>query len=90
VHREDGGVLVVPGRYPMHDLVDIGVELDEGNDATVAGFVLHAAGRFPGVGDTIDADGWRIEVRRIEDHAITELALTPVGQPNEAVEVAPN
>lgn len=83
VRREDGGVIVLPGRYPVHDLPDIGVEFDEGNYATVAGFVLDAAGSFPDVGDIFDVNGWRIEVRGIDRHAITEVALTPSARPHD-------
>ncbi len=78
VHPEDGGVLVIPGRYPIHDLPDIGVQLAEGDYATIAGFVLDTAGTFPAVGDCFDADGWRIEVRSVEQHAITEVAITRI------------
>jgi len=52
VQHHPDGTLVVPGRYPIHDLEDIGVELPEGEYSTVAGLVLDRLGHIPtGPGD---------------------------------------
>jgi putative hemolysin len=72
---EPGGIIVLPGRFPIHDLRDIGIDLPEGDYATMAGFVLDALGRLPEQGETIDVDGWRIVVRTMHHHAITEISL---------------
>ena len=48
VRREPDGSLVMPGRFPVHDLVDVGVDdMPEGSYATVAGLVLDLLGRVP-------------------------------------------
>ena len=78
VRREPGGVIVVPGRFPVHDLVDLDVELPPGDYATIAGLVLEELARFPEEGDGVDVAGWRIDVRSIVRHSITEVALTPL------------
>ena len=74
-HNADG-TLTLPGRFPVHDLEDVGVELPEGPYATVAGLVLERLGRIPEVpGDVVVVDGWTIEVTGVARHTITEVRL---------------
>jgi putative hemolysin len=77
-HEADGSV-VLPGTFPVHDLVDLGVELPdapEGDYTTIAGLVLMVLGRIPEhVGDAIAVSGWRIDVLGVEHHAITTVRL---------------
>ncbi len=71
------GSLLVPGRYPLHDLPDIGVTLPEGQYTTLAGFVLAELQRIPErPGDVVETDAWRVEVTGVSERAITELRLT--------------
>jgi putative hemolysin len=80
VRYEPGGVIVLPGRFPIHDLVDIGVELPEGEYNTVAGLVLDRLGRIPTAGDDITIEGWHLRVRAMRGRAVTELSLTPMSR----------
>jgi len=75
VRHEPGGTLVLPGRFPIHDLPDIGVDLPDGDYATIAGLVLDRLGRIPAVGDALVIDRWRIDVRAMHRHSITEVAI---------------
>ena len=78
VRREDDGVLVVPGRFPIHDLPDIGVALPEGPFTTVAGLVLSELQRIPDApGDVIDLDGWRLVVTGVGANTVTEVRFVP-------------
>jgi putative hemolysin len=79
VRREADGSLVMPGRFPVHDLVDVGVDdMPEGPYATVAGLVLDLLGRVPEVpGDTVVVAGRRIEVLAVDGRAITEVRIGP-------------
>lgn len=78
VQREADGVLVLPGRFPVHDLPDIDVELPEGPYSTIAGLVLHRLGRIPEApGDVIEIDGWEVEVTSVAGRAITGVRLRP-------------
>ncbi|HUF32587.1 MAG TPA: hemolysin family protein [Acidimicrobiales bacterium] len=81
-HLPDG-TMVLAGSFPVHDLVDIGVELDtDGDYTTVAGLILHHLGRIPEApGDIVVVDGWRLEVNGIAHHAITEVTLRAVPAP---------
>jgi putative hemolysin len=76
--KEEGGVLVIAGDYPVHDLPDLGVTLPEGPYATVAGYALSRLGVIPTGGEVVEDDGWRLEVLEVEGRAITRLRLTPL------------
>jgi putative hemolysin len=78
-HRPDGS-LMVPGRFPIHDLIDVGVELPAGDYTTVAGLILDRLGRLPeGPGDVVEEPGWRLTVTATTRQAITEVLLEPIG-----------
>jgi putative hemolysin len=79
VEREADGALVLPGRFPIHDLVDVDVSLPEGDYSTVAGLVLHQLGRIPEQpGDVVVIDGWEATVLAVEERALTKIRLRPV------------
>ena len=76
VRREDSGVLVVPGRFPVHDLPDIGVDLPDGPYTTVAGLVLSELQRIPDApGDAVELHGWRIVVTAVGSNTVTEVRI---------------
>jgi putative hemolysin len=77
IRTEPDGSVVLPGAYPMHDLADLGISLPEGPYTTVAGLALQRFGRVPAVGETVEVDGWRIEVLAVQRRAITRLRLVP-------------
>ncbi|QFZ18184.1 hemolysin family protein [Saccharothrix syringae] len=80
VRNAADGSMVLPGTFPVHDLVDIGVELPdapEGDYATIAGLVLVLLGRIPErPGDRVSVSGWNVEVLAVEHHAITSVRLS--------------
>jgi putative hemolysin len=82
IHRQPDGSLILPGSFPVHDLADLGISLPEGDYATLAGLVLDRMGRIPGKGETVEVDGWRLEVLDMENRAITRVRLVPL--PNAA------
>jgi len=76
VERAEDGSVTVPGSFPFHDLDDIGVVLPEGDYSTVAGIVLDRLGRIPeGPGDSVEVDGWHLEVLAVDKRAITRLCI---------------
>lgn len=83
VAKAEDGSLVLPGTFPIHDLVDVGVELPEapeGNYSTIAGLVLVVLGRIPEKpGDVVRVSGWEIEVLAVAHHAITSMRLRRAG-----------
>jgi putative hemolysin len=75
----DGDVLHVPGDFPAHDLVDLGVTVPAGRYATVAGFVIEQLGHIPqATGITVDAIGHRFEVVTLERNRIVSLRIAPL------------
>jgi putative hemolysin len=79
VQTRPDGALQLPGTFPVHDLVDLGVEIadrPEGDYATIAGLVLTALGRIPTQpGDRVVLAEWTVEVTAVAHHAITEVRL---------------
>jgi putative hemolysin len=78
VRRPHGG-FVLPGRFPVHDLVDLGVDLPAGDYATVAGLLLAYLGRIPKRnGETVQVGRWCLEAVEINGRAITRVEVRPV------------
>ena len=75
------GSLTLPGTFPVHDLVDVGVRMDLSTSSdytTVAGLVLQHLGRVPDApGDVVEVEGWSLEVLAVHRHAITKVRLRP-------------
>lgn len=79
VERRDDGTVVFPGQFPVHDLVDVGIDgIPSGPYATVAGLILDRLGRIPtAAGDVVTVDAWTFEVLAVRRHAITLVAARP-------------
>lgn len=82
VRRPDGS-LDLPGSFPIHDLVDIGVDLPEGDYTTIAGLILDELGRVPDEpGDRVVVGRWEATVLAVADRAITRVRLRRLGAPD--------
>ncbi|HEX5696078.1 MAG TPA: hemolysin family protein, partial [Acidimicrobiia bacterium] len=80
----DDGSVVVPGSFPIHDLVDLDVDLPEGNYTTVAGLVLDVLGRLPqSPGETVEVNGRTLEVAGLEGRVISLVRIHPAVQERE-------
>ena len=74
---------MLPGRFPVHDLEDLGVEVPEGEYTTVAGAVLDRLGHIPDeAGERVELGDWAAQVLSVEGHAITAVRLTPRRTPD--------
>jgi len=80
VTYDDDGTPVLPGRFPVHDLIDFDIDLPLGDYATVAGLVLDHAERFPEVGERLTVDGWEVEVRDVARHMIRQVAVRRIDE----------
>ena len=97
IRYADDGAVVLPGRFPVHDLTDLDIDLPVGDYATVAGLLLEHLGRFPVVGEHVGVEAWNIEIVEMDEHRIVEVAIRPrppVGfgedQSVDQVETGPN
>jgi putative hemolysin len=84
VTRGEDGSVVLPGTFPVHDLVDLDIEpadMPEGNYTTIAGLVLAALGRLPKrPGDVVHVSGWDFAVTAIKRNAITRVRVSRAGE----------
>lgn len=72
-----GGIYHVSGAMLVVDLEDeIGLELSDRDEDTVAGVVLSELGRRPRAGDRVDLAGVRFEVLEVQVNRIKTLRLT--------------
>lgn len=78
------GSLMLPGGFPLHDLTDIGIDLDEetlevGDYTTIAGLILVHLGHIPKTaGEIVRLPGLTAEVLEVTGRAITRVRLRPV------------
>jgi magnesium and cobalt exporter, CNNM family len=81
VVQEPDGVMLVEGAFPLHDLPDLGVDIDDqgsGNYTTLAGLVLARLGHIPtAAGETVDLGPFWGDVVEVKRHAITRIRLRP-------------
>ncbi|MGH9243937.1 MAG: hemolysin family protein [Acidimicrobiales bacterium] len=75
VQRGPDGSFTLAGRFPVHDLSDLGIhEIPTGDYATVAGLLLDRLGRIPDrPGDRVEINAWTFEVLDVRRHAITQV-----------------
>jgi CBS domain containing-hemolysin-like protein len=70
----DGDEVLVKGSAPIHLVADeLGLEIEDPDEATIGGHVLELLGRIPKRGEVIDVDGRRAEVTGVDDTRVTEL-----------------
>ena len=80
VVRGQGGSIILPGTFPLHDLPDVGVELEHlsGDYTTVSGLVMAELGRVPQEpGDVVIVDGWTIRVLDVARRAVKRVVFLP-------------
>ena len=71
-HREDGS-LDLAGSFPVHDLIDLGIEVPEGPYTTLAGYLLEVLGHIPDPGEHIHIPGWRLTATQVTPTAIQRV-----------------
>jgi putative hemolysin len=79
VVREPDGALLMRGSFPIHDLPDLGFDLDgtdEGDYTTIAGMVLAGLGHIPTEpGEVVTLPLFTAEVVEVTGRAITRVRL---------------
>ena len=79
VQREDGSWLLA-GSLTADDLADrLGLLLPEKRDyQTLAGFVIDHLQHLPTTGETLETDGWRLEIVDMDGRRVDKVLATPV------------
>ncbi len=95
VVHEPNNTMLVSGAFPIHDLPNIGVDLDDPGDqhhggfVTLAGLILARLGHIPTrPGERVDIGRHTAEVIDVAGHAITRVRIhpnpDPGGRPTES------
>jgi Mg2+/Co2+ transporter CorB len=81
IEVQDGGAVLVDGWVTVRDLNRrFGWRLPDEPAATVAGLVIHAAGRIPAVGESFALAGCRFEVLRRRRNQLLQLSVVPAAR----------
>ena len=79
VVRHDDGSVDLPGRFPLHDLVDLGVRGPERSEqTTVGGYVAERVGRLPVTGDRVTLPSHAVEVTAASRRTVRRVRLVPL------------
>ncbi|MFZ1381348.1 MAG: hemolysin family protein [Scrofimicrobium sp.] len=78
--RTSEGVLRVNAGLTIEEFQEVtGVELEDGNYETAAGYLIERLGRLAEVGDGLEVAGTRIEVAAVQGNRIIALDVTKAG-----------
>jgi putative hemolysin len=72
------GSVVVPGSFPIHDLVDLGIEVPDGEYRTVAGLILERLGRIGRPGDEVRVNRWELAVESAGRRTVDVVRFVPL------------
>jgi putative hemolysin len=68
-HQPDGSI-VLPGTFPLHDLVDLEIDIPAQTEVTtIGGLVVEQLGRIAKPGDQVDVHGLHLEVLSVRHRA---------------------
>jgi CBS domain containing-hemolysin-like protein len=74
----EAGQLTVAGSTPIHELeAELGTRLPDTHEDTIGGHVVELFGRLPEVGETIELNGYRVEVTELGDATVQMLQIRP-------------
>ena len=76
VVREPDGSLELLGRFPVHDLADVGVETPASEATTVAGVIAERLGRLPSSGDRVRFGRHTAEVLSVRNRVVDRVRLS--------------
>lgn len=79
VVRKPDGEIELAGSFPAHDLSDLGIDLEPGRHATVAGILLEEFGEIPPVGAAATIGDYEMSVLEVTQRAILRIKITPAG-----------
>ena len=79
IQKHSDGSVTLDGLALIEEVNDaLGLNLDEPNYDTIAGFVLGKLGRIPELGDAIEIEGLRFQIKSMDGMRIEQLSLSPI------------
>ncbi len=85
VQRVGPGRFLVAGQVRRDELRDAtGCDLPEVESSTVGGFLMERLGAVPTVGQTVELDGWRLRVRRMDGPRVDQVDVIDAGGGRES------
>ena len=74
-----GGAVEVDGKLNLDDVAELsGLDLPEGPYTTIGGYMMAAMGRLPQEHDSVDHDGYRLEVTEVDGRRAARVTITPL------------
>jgi CBS domain containing-hemolysin-like protein len=81
----EAGQLTVAGSTPIHELeAELGTRLPDTHEDTIGGHVVELFGRLPEVGETIELNGYRVEVTELGTATIQMFKSVPRTEPRRS------
>jgi putative hemolysin len=78
IQRQADGSVIIDGMTLIEEVNEqLGLNLQDPNYDTIAGFMLGGLGRIPKVGDLIERDGVRLRVEAMDGLRIASISLLP-------------
>ena len=86
IRPRPNGTMLVPGTLRPDELkARTGIVLpDDGPYDTLGGLIMNELGDIPAVGQRLQVDGVGLEVAQMQGRRVTQIALTPPPEPEEA------
>ncbi len=82
IERLSDRELRVNGRVSLDELAAaLGVQLPEGDWSTIGGLIFSTLGHVPRVGESLDVDGHRLLVERVQGRRIARVLVSTIDQP---------
>jgi CBS domain containing-hemolysin-like protein len=77
IQPQPDGTVLIDGLTRLEEVNDhLGLELDEPNYETIAGYVLGKLGRIPRINDVVEGDRVRLQVDNLDGMRIERISLT--------------
>lgn len=77
---------LVAGQTRVYRLAEVGAQVPDGEYETVGGYLMATLGRVPRHGDSVQADGFEMSVRRMDGRRVREVELKVMPQALETPE----
>jgi putative hemolysin len=76
IQEQKSGEIILSGTFPLYDLPEIGIHIEDGPYSTLAGFMLHHLGELPAhAGKSLTYKNYLFTATKIDKRRIEEIAV---------------